>query len=239
MKKIFTLLLALMIVFAVVSCDTGDELDRSDTDNPGTSQSGENNKGGDNNNGSQGSENNSSDAGEIDFGSVLSGNGATDVIYGQMDEAAKQRLIAEGKEAGYDVSFGADGSMTVVDADGTNVVQKPDGTWVIKDADGGEGQLGGNWPDNEYTRLVPRPDFELYAAGTDEESFFVSFSNVTVEEIKIYAAKVKAAGFNINEEVEDQEIGGIVVYSFIAENADGYTVEITSAAGVNAMTISK
>ena len=232
MKKLFVLLLALMMVFSLVACDTGDSSD-SDTDNLGTSQSGESN------NGAQGGENNSSDTGEIDFGSVLSGNGATDVIYGQMDEAAKQRLIAEGKEAGYDVSFGADGSMTVVDADGTNVVQKPDGTWVIKDADGGEGQLGGDWPNNEFTALVPKPDFELFGASTEAESFTVAFTNASIEQLKDYAAKVKAAGFDINEEVEDQELMGVVIYSFTAENADGYTVEITSAAGTNAMTISK
>jgi len=238
MKKLFVLLLAMMIVFSLVACDTGNT-DDSDTDYLGTSQNSENNNGGDNNNGSQGSENNSSDAGEFDFGSVLSGNGATDVIYGQIDEAAKQRLIAEGKAAGYDVSFGADGSMTVVDADGTNVVQKPDGTWVIKDADGGEGQLSGDWPNNEFTALVPKPDFELFGASTEAESFTVVFTNASIEQLKDYAAKVKAAGFDINEEVEDQELMGVVIYSFTAENADGYTVEITSAAGTNAMVISK
>ena len=215
MKKLFVLLLALMMVFSLAACDN-DSSDASRNDDQG-----------------------GADIENIDFAAIMSGNGGTDVVWGKQDAATKQAIIDEARKDGVDISFGADGSMTVVDTDGTTVVQKPDGTWVIKDADGGEGQLGGNWPDNEYTRIVPRPDFELYAAGTDEESFFVSFSNVTVEEIKIYAAKVKAAGFNINEEVEDQEIGGIVVYSFIAENADGYTVEITSAAGVNAMTISK
>ena len=43
----------------------------------------------------------------------------------------------------------------------------------------------------------------------------------------------------INEEVEDQEVMGMVIYSFTAENADGYTVEITSANGTSSLSISK
>ena len=169
----------------------------------------------------------------------MSGNGSTDTVYGQLDEASKQQIISDLAKDGYKASFGADGSMTIVDPDGTTVVQKPDGTWVIKDEDGGEGQLGGDWPDNEFTKLIPKPDFELFAANTETDSFTVAFKSATVEQIKDYAAKVKAAGFNINEEVEDQEVMGMVIYSFTAENADGYTVEITSANGTSALTISK
>ena len=43
MKKIFALLIALMMVFALVACDTGDDPNPSGSNNPGTSQSGENN----------------------------------------------------------------------------------------------------------------------------------------------------------------------------------------------------
>ena len=215
MKKLFVLLLAMMIVFSLAACDN-DSSDASRNDDQG-----------------------GADIENIDFAAIMSGNGGTDVVWGKQDAATKQAIIDEARKDGVDISFGADGSMTVVDTDGTTVVQKPDGTWVIKDADGGEGQLGGDWPNNEFTVLVPKPDFELFGASTEAESFTVVFTNASIEQLKDYAAKVKAAGFNINEEVEDQEIGGIVVYSFIAENADGYTVEITSAADVNAMTISK
>ena len=43
MKKLFALLIALMMVFALVACDTGDDPNPSGSNNPGTSQSGENN----------------------------------------------------------------------------------------------------------------------------------------------------------------------------------------------------
>ena len=74
---------------------------------------------------------------------------------------------------------------------------------------------------------------------TETDSFTVAFKSATVEQIRDYVTKVKAAGFNIDEEVEDQEVMGMVVYSFTAENADGYTVEITSANGTSSLSISK
>jgi len=169
----------------------------------------------------------------------MSGNGSTDTIYGQLDEAGKQQIISDLAKDGYEDSFGADGSMTIVDPDGTTMVQKPDGTWAVKDEDGGEGQIGGDWPDNEFTKLVPKPDFELFAANTETDSFTVAFKSTTVEQIRDYVTKVKAAGFNIDEEVKDQEVMGMVIYSFTAENADGYTIEITSANGTSSITISK
>ena len=241
LTKLLALLLALTLVFTLAACGNGNnddssgsqqgtnaplnrEDDTSSTDNQGGTQSGNNDP---------------SNVGDIDIGSIMSGNGSTDTIYGQLDEASKQQIISDLAKDGYKASFGADGSMTVVNPDGTTVVQKPDGNWVIKDEDGGEGQLGGDWPDNEFTKLVPKPDFELFAVNTETDSFSVAFTSATIEQIRAYAAKVKAAGFNINEEVEDQEVMGMVIYSFTAENADGYTIEITSANGTSSLSISK
>ena len=230
-------MLALTLVFTLAACGNGEG------DDPLGSQQGTNaplNREDDiSSTDNQGGENNSSNIGNIDIGSIMSGNGSTDTIYGQLDEASKQQIISDLAKDGYEASFGADGSMTIVDPDGTTMVQKSDGTWVVKDDEGGEGQLGGDWPDNEFTKLVPKPDFELFAANTETDSFSVAFTSVTIEQIRAYAAKVKAAGFNINEEVEDQEVMGMVIYSFTAENADGYTVEITSANGTSSITISK
>ena len=237
LTKLLALLLALTLVFTLAACGNGNN------DDPSGSQQGTNTplnrEDGTSSTDNQGGENNSSNAGNIDIGSIMSGNGSTDTIYGQLDEASKQQIISDLAKDGYKASFGADGSMTVVDPDGTTVVQKPDGTWVIKDEDGGEGQLGGDWPDNEFTKLIPKPDFELFGANTETDSFSAAFTSATIEQIKDYAAKVKAAGFNINEEVEDQEVMGMVIYSFSAENADGYTIEITSANGTSSITISK
>ena len=232
MKKILLLLLSVVLVFSLIACGNEENPDPSGSENPVVSQSGENNE-------DQGGENSTVNPEDIDFAAIMAGNGATDVVWGKQDEATKQAIIADAKKDGVDVSFGTDGSMTVVDTDGTTMVQKPDGTWVVKDADGGEGQLGGDWPDNEFTKLIPKPDFELFAANAETDSFSVAFTSATIEQIKDYAAKVKAAGFNINEEVEDQEVMGMVIYSFTAENADGYTVSLTFASGNSGLEISK
>ena len=237
MKKIFALLLVGMMIFSLAACGDNNTTD-PDKDNPGVSQSGENNDGGENNNGTQGGTQGGAASGDV--GSMISGIGSSTALYSDMDAASKQAFIAEGARQGLDVSFGADGSTTIVETtDGTTLIQKPDGNWVFSDGQGGEGQIGGNWPDNEYTKLVPKPSFELYAAVIEGETFSVMFTNATIEQIKAYAEQVKAAGFNINEEVEDQEAMGMVIYSFTAENADGYTVEITSANGTSSLSISK
>ena len=237
LTKLLALLLTLTLVFTLAACGN------SNNNDPSGSQQGTNaplNREDDTSStDNQGGENSTVNPEDIDFAAIMAGNGATDVVWGKQDEATKQAIIADAKKDGVDVSFGTDGSMTVVDTDGTTMVQKPDGTWVIKDEDGGEGQLGGDWPDNEFTKLIPKPDFELFVANTETDSFSVAFTSATIEQIRAYAAKVKAAGFNINEEVEDQEAMGMVIYSFTAENADGYIVEITSANGTSALTISK
>ena len=237
LTKLLALLLALTLVFTLAACGN------DNNDDPSGSQQGTNtplNREDDTSSTeNQGGENNPSNAGNIDIGSIMSGNGSTDTIYGQLDEASKQQIISDLAKDGYEASFGADGSMTIVDPDGTTMVQKADGTWVVKDEDGSEGQIGGDWPDNEFTKLIPKPDFELFAANTETDSFSAAFTSATIEQIRDYAAKVKAAGFNINEEVEDQEVMGMVIYSFTAENADGYTVEITSANGTSSLSISK
>ena len=230
MKKILLLLLSVVLVFSLVACGNEETPDPSGSENPGVSQSGENNE-------DQGGENSTVNPEDIDFAAIMAGNGATDVVWGKQDEATKQAIIADAKKDGVDVSFGADGSMTVVDTDGTTMVQKPDGTWVVKYEDGGEGQLGGDWPDNEFTQLVPRPDMDIQYAGEDEGEFVVTFAGATLEQIKAYADKLRGAGFTLDEEVEEQEAMGMALYSFSACNADGYQVELMYTAEISALTI--
>ena len=235
MKKLLILMLALLLAFSLVACDSGDNPNNDDPLNrdPGTSQNG-----GENNNGTQGGTQGGATSGDV--GSMISGIGSSTALYSDMDAASKQAFIAEGARQGLDISFGADGSTTIVDTtDGTTLIQKPDGNWVFSDGQGGEGQIGGNWPDNEYTKLVPKPSFELYAAVIEGETFSVMFTNATIEQIKAYAEQVKAAGFNLNEELTDENVMGMVIYSFAAENADGYSVEIFSASGSSGMRIDK
>ena len=182
---------------------------------------------------------NPSGGGQIDFSSIISGNGSTDTVWGQQDAASRQQIIEAARAEGYDVSFGADGSMTVKGEDGSVVVQKPDGTWTMQDKDGSSAQLGGSWPDNEFTRLVPKPDFTLAGASTEEDTFTAAFQSVEVDQVKAYANQLKARGFTVDADEVDQNAYGVTVYTYSAYNADGVFVEITYTSGVSGLTISK
>lgn len=174
-----------------------------------------------------------------DFSEIMAGKGATDTVWGKQDAATRQSIVDSAKEGGYDVSFGADGSMTITDTDGTVIVQQPDGTWVMKDADGSSAQFGGEWPENEFTKLVPKPNFDVMGASSDDGSFTVAFSGVEIEQVKAYADKVKAKGFTIDATEENQNVYGVSIYTYTAYNSDGYCVEITFANGTSGITISK
>ncbi len=235
MKKIFAILLTLLLIFALAACGDNGE---NPNDDPLNRDDGTTEQGGQENPGTQGGENNNGgDTSDIDIGSII--GGATDTVWGKQDEATKQAIIDSAKADGYDVTFGADGSMTVVDpTTGETMIQNPDGSWTFSD-DEGSGQLGGNWPDNEFTKLLPKPDFPILAANTTEDDFSVAFQNVTVEQIRDYVEKIKAKGFTVNAEIADQEVMGIVAYSYQAENADGYAVTVTFTGGTSGVVIEK
>lgn len=230
MKRLLTILLSGLLILSLAACGGGGN--EQSGDDPLTRDDG----------GAQqtqgGTENSGDTAPDIDFGSIMAGNGGTDTVWGQQDAATRQAIIDSAKEDGLDASFGADGSLTIKDPEsGETYVQKPDGTWTYQDVEGSEGQIGGNWPDNDFTKLVPKPDFTLAAANTDDMGFSVVFSDATIEQMREYAEQVKAAGFDQNITTEDQEVMGMVIYSFTASNADGYTVEVFSASGASGMNI--
>ena len=174
-----------------------------------------------------------------DFSAIMAGNGGTDTVWGLQDPAARQQIIDAAKADGFDVSFGTDGSMTVKDKDGTVFVQSTDGTWTMQGEDGQSAQLGGNWPDNEFTRLVPKPGFKLAVASISDDEFSAAFQSVAVDQIKAYTEQVKARGFTVDAEEEDQNVYGGVFYTYSAYNADGYHVEVTFASGTVGITINK
>ncbi|MBR7092662.1 MAG: hypothetical protein IKI50_05705 [Clostridia bacterium] len=232
MKKYLVCLLSLFLVSVLAltftSCGNGGQ-DQTDSDSPLTRNDSEPNAP-------------ASDlpiGGNIDFSSIMAGSGSTDTVWGQQDAASRQQIIEAARAEGYDVSFGADGSMTVKGEDGTVVVQKPDGTWTMQDKDGSSAQLGGSWPDNEFTRLVPRPDFTLAGASTEEDTFTAAFQSVELEQVKAYANQLKASGFTEDPEEVDQNAYGVIVYTYSAHNADDVYVEITFASGVSGLTIRK
>lgn len=163
----------------------------------------------------------------------------TDLILSQQDAASKQELINDGKEHGYTVDYGLDGSTTLTYDDGTVMVQNPDGTWNVVNDDGSLYQYGGNWPENEFTKQLPKPEMELLGANTEDGEFNVAFANATIDDIRAYAEKVKAAGFDKDVDVQDQDVMGMTIYAFNATNAVGYSVSVFYAAGTGGVTVTK
>ena len=226
--RILALIVSITLLISLVSCsnkpsgNVDDDAPLVRDDSTGSTSAPENNAGNvpddaplvpdDGTGGTAAAENNACNV--PDFSAMMAGNGGTDTVWGMQDPAARQQIIDAAKADGIDVSFGADGSMTITDTDGTVIVQQPDGTWVMQGEDGQTAQLGGNWPDNEFTRLVPKPGFKLAGASTSEDEFSAAFQSVDVDQIKAYAEQVKASGFTVDAEEEDQNVYGFVVYTY-------------------------
>jgi len=172
-----------------------------------------------------------------DLNSVIGGS----TKLSDADPASQQAMIDEARRQGGDMEFRSDGSVVFTDPDGNVVVQNPDGSWSYQDEDGGSVsmQMGGNWPDNEFTQMLPKPDFTITSAVDADGVFNVMFSGVTIEQLKDYTEKVKAAGFSFDEETEDMEVQGTVVYTYTAKNADDCEVTVFFTSGASGITLSK
>ncbi len=171
--------------------------------------------------------------------SGVSGNAGDGTVWGLQDPAVRQRIIDSAKANGFEVSFGPDGTMTVKDGDGSVFEQGSDGTWSQQNDNGQGAQIGGEWPDNEFTRLLPRPDFPLSGSALTESDFTAAFNSVDVDSIRAYADRVKAKGFTVDAEETDQNVYGVTLYTYSAYNDEGYQVEITFASGTCGVTVSK
>ncbi len=232
MKKLLTLILALAVVLSLAACgaggnDIGGASSTADTtDTPLTRPSESSSP--------QSSEPVQNTPDTPDLGAILSGAGGSALISGY-DEATKQAFIDDAKADGYDVTFEPDGSMRMEDTQsGDVIIQKPDGTWAVEAAgDGGDIDVdfGGNWPDNEFTRLVPKPEFNISFSNSSEYEFTAMLDGVDAEKMKEYVEKVKDSGFTQGAVTNDQEVMGTVIYAYTAKNADGYTISVASISG--------
>jgi len=100
--------------------------------------------------------------------------------------------------------------------------------------------FGATWPENEFTKQVPKPKFET-SVGMSEGNEFVAICVATVDEMKDYVKDLKRAGFTKNDDTTDQNAFGMVVYSYKASNGRGYTVEVnyTSIMNISSVKITK
>lgn len=108
-----------------------------------------------------------------------------------------------------------------------------------KQIKGGQADVGSKWPDNEFTKLIPKPNFEVSLSYAEGDRCGIQFANLTAEDLRAYAEQLKSAGFTVDAETTDEEQFGTWVYTYSASNANGVEVELSGVAGSSSLIISK
>ena len=93
------------------------------------------------------------------------------------------------------------------------------------------------WPENEFTKLIPKPAFNISVSSSDGAALSVTALGVTTDQLKDYVKELKRAGFDQNQAFSDTAMLGI--YSYKADNGKGYTVEVSSVLGINTIAVRK
>jgi len=98
-----------------------------------------------------------------------------------------------------------------------------------------------NWPDNEFTRQLPKPDFTAAVAEETDDHYYAIYFNIDLDQYKAYLEQLKAAGFTegarerIGRETDpktgDNANGPISAFDYRAKNADGYEVRFEFKGG--------
>ncbi len=168
---------------------------------------------------------------DFDTEDYLSG----DVIYSELDEDEKKLFEDQMKEEGAAVEYETDGSTVITYPDGMKVVQHKDGTFTATDSEGKTAVLDTCWPDNEYTKTLPIPDFKFQSVVSDETGLLALLDGAYKTELMNYAESLKAAGFNsvLAEESNADS------YVFSAKNPEGLTVTLSYTADEQSIAVTK
>ncbi len=98
----------------------------------------------------------------------------------------------------------------------------------------GDVEVTTGWADNDYTKQVPKPEMAIKASGESGLGYSAAFENATIDQIKVYVAKLKEAGFTVDASETDGEF-----YIFTASNGNDYSVLVSMAEGESGILISK
>ena len=178
---------------------------------------------------------------ELDIDKIYSDieTAITEQLADKLVQEVQNMVNEELQEVGIVVEISSDGSAKIETEAGIGVTQKEDGTLEIVAAEGEFEQLDGEWPKNEFTKQVPKPELKPTAANIQDKSFSVAFVDATVEDIRNYVEELKKAGFTVDATNKDVEIMGVLAYAYVASNEKGYKVEVTYAQTMCGMTITK
>ena len=215
MKKLFVLVLALTLAFTLLTaCGGKGNGNSGNNDFTATSE----NKSDTNLTGLSESEKQAT----IDFTAIF--EGTSDIKLTGLSESEKQAIIDAGKAAGVEVLF----STVNDDVFFTRLSDGYHAAWALGSWDfWSESDIKpAQWPDDEFTRQIPKPDFNLTLADTSGNKFTAIFKGVTLEQIKAYTESVKAAGFTLTPELNEA-----TTYKYKASNGNGYSIELTRYTG--------
>jgi len=124
----------------------------------------------------------------------------------------------------------------------TEPVNGGDGINSIEDFSEALNQLGQmfstNWPENEFTKQVPKPSFETSFGGITSENEFSVICVASIDQLKDYVKELQKKGFTKNADTTDMNMFG-AIYNYTADNGKGYTVDVNSALGISTITVRK
>ena len=131
------------------------------------------------------------------------------------------------------------GNEITTTKDDTPPVNNGDGINNFSDlANAMSGMFSATWPENEFTKQVPKPKFDV-GLGTVTEEGYVVLGGATIAELRDYVKDLQKAGFIKDADTTDTSAFGMSVYSYTANNGKGYYVEIGNAMGISTISITK
>jgi hypothetical protein len=107
------------------------------------------------------------------------------------------------------------------------------GGTTAENNDSGNDNAGGEvaqneWPSNEFTALVTKPEFTVSAVKVESSSgegkCSITFTGVSVEQAKAYAQTLQNDGFKYSVEDEEDMTGAYTFRAWNVESGDGYMV---------------
>ena len=99
--------------------------------------------------------------------------------------------------------------------------------------------FGDKWPDNEFTKNLPKPKIPILQVMDYDGDFYVIFDSTNVKEVKAYVEQLKAAGFTSDVYEDEWDYEGETFYSFTGRSAVGLEVSIVVAGGSATMSVIK
>ncbi|MGI6499162.1 MAG: DUF6591 domain-containing protein [Oscillospiraceae bacterium] len=111
---------------------------------------------------------------------------------------------------------------------------------VVENHETTSASLNGNWPDNEFTRQLPKLSAGTVAMSlTQSRSFELLASNLSLREAKEYIDRTIEKGFDREAEMKDYTHSDIEAYTYDAKNEAGYQVCLSYSVGLLSISVKK